>query len=89
MCEWGTNERVVVTIAAQYSCTGKARKASTFIDACIAPIVAALESAGIYMHASCCGHGKGTGRIDLADGRVLEIHANETSFHGSRKEEGK
>lgn len=54
-------------------------------DPCIAPIVRALHESdlptvpsrhnpeGIRTVASCCGHGRFPGRIDLADGRVLLI----------------
>lgn len=73
MCKWGTSEDVEVTIQAYLSHTGKTRKAVKKIDKCIAPIVRALENGGIYMLASCCGHGKTNGRIDLVDGRVLII----------------
>lgn len=73
MCKWGTYEEVEVTIQAHLSHTGKTRKRIFKIDKCIAPIVRALENAGIYMLASCCGHGKGNGRIDLVDGRIITI----------------
>jgi len=43
------------------------------IDWCIHQIVAALNAGGIETVASCCGHGKLQGRIDLADGRILFI----------------
>jgi hypothetical protein len=43
------------------------------IDWCIHHIVAALNAAGIETVASCCGHMKTDGRIDLADGRTLVI----------------
>jgi hypothetical protein len=43
------------------------------IDRCIHHIVAALNAGGVETVASCCGHGKKPGRIDLADGRVLMI----------------
>ncbi|MCK4760213.1 MAG: hypothetical protein KAT69_09185 [Candidatus Aminicenantes bacterium] len=43
------------------------------IDKCIAPIVEALQKGGIDMRGSCCGHGKGPGRIDLQDGRTIQI----------------
>jgi hypothetical protein len=43
------------------------------IDACIAPIVAALQAGGINMQWSCCGHGKRAGEIMLEDGRILEV----------------
>ena len=45
------------------------------IDSCIAPIVAALQMAGINMRGSCCGHGKQPGENMLEDGRTLEIIA--------------
>ncbi len=44
-----------------------------FIDPCIAHIIAALNAANIVTIASCCGHGKKDGRIDLEDGRILTI----------------
>ncbi len=43
------------------------------IDACIAPIVDALNQAGIYTIGSCCGHGRSSGSIVLADGREMII----------------
>jgi hypothetical protein len=43
------------------------------IDPCLAPIVRALNDAGIPTAASCCGHGSGMGNIWLADGRVLAV----------------
>lgn len=46
------------------------------IDACIAPIVQALNDAGIETVASCCGHGELMGIISLKDGRELLIARN-------------
>ncbi len=46
------------------------------IDFCIHQIVAALNAGGIRTVASCCGHGKIPGRIDLEDGRTLAIANN-------------
>ena len=43
------------------------------IDACIAPLVTALNLAGMTTTASCCGHGLIPGTIGLTDGRVLII----------------
>ena len=43
------------------------------VDWCIHHIVAALNAGGVETVASCCGHGKQDGRIDLKDGRVLWI----------------
>lgn len=77
MCDDRYTERVTVTIAAHLSSTGHEKRRPMFIDACIAPIVRALERAGIHMLASCCGHGRTLGRIDLTDGRVLFIGADE------------
>lgn len=73
MCRWGTGTPVRVKIAAHLSSTGEVKWRDFPIDSCIAPIVKALQEGGIGMLASCCGHGKGDGRIDLADGRVLVI----------------
>lgn len=75
MCEWGDTVRVRVTVPAQLSYTGQDRRAVKAIDRCIAPIVRALNTAGIRTDASCCGHGKGNGSIILSDGRELVIMA--------------
>ncbi len=75
MCEWGTNMVVRLKIPADLSYTGKERWKDVGVDSCIAPIIKALQEGGIDMRASCCGHGKAPGRIDLADGRVIWIGA--------------
>jgi len=54
---------------------GKLYKAD--IDACIAPIVQALQDADIITTRSCCGHFKTNGYIVLED-RVLEVTPQET-----------
>ena len=69
MCEWGTHVEVENLLAFN----GEWHRRTWKIDACIAPIVEALNRGGVETTQSCCGHGKGPGRIDLADGRVLEI----------------
>ena len=43
------------------------------IDYCIHHIVAALNAGGVHTVASCCGHRKIPGRIDLEDGRTIVI----------------
>jgi len=43
------------------------------VDACIAPLIQALNDAGIETVASCCGHGQRPGNIALAGGRELFI----------------
>lgn len=73
MCEWGTYELVRVKIPADLSSSGVSCWEEVKIDACIAPIVKALQNAGIDMRGSCCGHGKGNGDIHLQDGRALII----------------
>ena len=73
MCKWGTWKKVRVKIPADLSSTGKGKWKVVGIDSCIADIVEALQSAGIDMRGSCCGHGKDLGDIHLQDGRVLVI----------------
>jgi hypothetical protein len=73
MCEWGTSTPLEVTIPAYLSHTGVERQAVKDVDSCIAPIVRALNDAGVITVASCCGHGKQPGNIALADGREIII----------------
>jgi hypothetical protein len=73
MCEWGTDTLVRVKIVAALSHTGTEHWREIGIDSCIAPIVKALQDAGIDMLASCCGHGRAEGQIDLSDGRIIRI----------------
>lgn len=77
MCEWGTEVILRVPIPEKLSHTGAFRWDEKAIDACIAPIVQALNAHGIYTASCCCGHGKEDGRIDLHDGRVLIIKEHE------------
>lgn len=46
------------------------------IDACLIPIIHALNAAGITTVASCCGHGRRPGNIMLEDGRELMVFRN-------------
>jgi len=89
MCQWGVTEEVEVTIPPGLCSTGEAKIKKAKIDKYIAPIVRALENAGIHMTYSCCGHGKGPGEIVLADGRRLVILQTEEphSTRRKRKEE--
>ena len=73
MCEWEKNVKLRVNIQADLSRTGKAYWRNVRVDACIAPIVEALNNDGILTRQSCCGHGKHDGSIELQDGRVLII----------------
>lgn len=49
------------------------------IDACISPLVFALNATGFRTIASCCGHGHRPGVIVLADGRELFILPDSTA----------
>jgi hypothetical protein len=73
MCSRRETVPVRVKIPADLSCTGKERWKMAKIDRCIAPIVKALQRAGIDMRASCCGHEGGRGSIHLQDGRTILI----------------
>lgn len=43
------------------------------VDRCIAPLVQALNEAGLRTIASCCGHGRRPGQVALADGREVFV----------------
>ena len=73
MCDWGNNVTLKVPMHPEDSHTGEFRWAEKGVDRCIAPIVAALNQAGIHTRACCCGHGKHEGIISLHDGRVLAV----------------
>lgn len=73
MCIWGDEVILRVPMPAALSHTGEFRWAEKAVDHCIAPIVQALNDAGIYTANSCCGHGETEGTIHLHDGRVLRI----------------
>jgi hypothetical protein len=73
MCRHGKYELVRVRIPKDLSCSGRAKWKRMRIDRCIAPIVQALQEGGINMRGSCCGHGRGDGEIELADGRKLTL----------------
>ena len=78
MCQDRDSVQVRVRIPAELSHTGRSYTRHIGIDACIAPLVRALQNAGIDMRASCCGHGNADGRIDLQDGRTLVITRRQT-----------
>lgn len=75
MCKHGEDVLVRVRIPTDLSCSGIARWKEARIDRCIAPIVKALQEAGINMRGSCCGHGE-DGFIQLEDGRYFLILPN-------------
>ena len=70
MCEWhgGSYEgNVVLTIRRD----GKKKRIN--VDRCIAELIAALNEAGFYTEASCCGHGIRPITIALTHNRWLII----------------
>ncbi len=73
MCGWGDTIEMRLVVPARLSHDGKIYRRAVAIDRCIAPLVAALNNAGIRTVASCCGHGKGMGNIALDGGRELII----------------
>jgi hypothetical protein len=87
MCKWGTN--TIVKLCKPKPVSGRTEIG---VDSCIAPLVQALNDAGIATRACCCGHGKGLGDIMLEDGRELMIAQDydtarkiEKMFYGRRK----
>lgn len=52
-----------------------------WVDRCIAPIVQALQDAGIKTDASCCGHGYLPITIALEGEKWLVIFEDNKSFH--------
>jgi hypothetical protein len=67
MCEYGTHGTVMLDGGSVILRT---------IDACIVPIVQALNDSGIETIASCCGHGNTCGSIVLKGGREILIARN-------------
>jgi hypothetical protein len=65
--------QIRVKIPADLSPTGRIKWKKAKIDACVAPLVDALQRGGIDMRGSCCGHGYSVGEIQLQDGRLLLI----------------
>lgn len=73
MCKHGDETTCRVLMPATLSHTGEPRWCDKGIDTCLAPLVDALNAAGIYTANCCCGHGAGGGSIMLHDGRELLI----------------
>ena len=86
MCKWGDSVKLVVPIPAELSHTGRFRWEIKSVDSCIAPIIQALNEAGIHTASSCCGHDKEEGSILLHDGRELIVRssANESLWLSSQ-----
>lgn len=85
MCVWNNTVKLEVPIPPDLSYTGEFRWDKKPIDACIAPLVKALNDAGIYTASSCCGHGQYEGSIILHDGRTLVIKNTEEYLESIEK----
>ena len=80
MCKHGDEVLLRVPVPANLSHTGEMCWDTKAVDACIAPIIQALNDAGIYTAGCCCGHGETDGNIILHDGRTLTITANRKNY---------
>lgn len=65
MCNQDEVRRVKVKMAADIAVEGRVIWKEALIDKCIADLVEALQTGGIDMRGSCCGHGKAIGEIHL------------------------
>ena len=84
MCSHGTEKLLLVPMHAAQSHTGKFRWAQKGVDSCIAPIVEALNHAGVFTANCCCGHGERDGSILLHDGREIVIRKAAIALGGVR-----
>lgn len=64
-------KEIWVTVPAHLSHNGTDYRKIVGVDACLVPLIEALNNAGISTVASCCGHGKKAANIILSDGREL------------------
>lgn len=78
MCPHGTSAPLIVYVPPNLSHTARGRITRKPIDACIAPLIQALNEQGVLTANSCCGHQKGPGAVSLADGRELYLVTRET-----------
>jgi hypothetical protein len=67
MCEHGTTVDLLVPITADLAWEGELTWKIKPIDACIAPIVKALNEGGVLTRGCCCGHGVRRPEIILSD----------------------
>lgn len=73
MCEWGSDIEVKNLRAGGNHPDFPLHYRTWKIDACLAPIVQALNVGGVETVQACCGHGREDGIIELADGRTLVV----------------
>lgn len=70
MCKWGNTQTVHCPAGMNGQNTDRR---DVPVDSCIADLVRALNDSGCLTLDSCCGHGKGPGKIRLVDGRELTV----------------
>lgn len=58
MCDWGTN--VIIRLAYPMHISGRTEVA---VDACLAPLIQALNDHGVHTTGCCCGHGRSEGSV--------------------------
>ena len=73
MCEHGSTVDLLVPVPAGDAWEGEMMWKIKPIDLCLAPIIVALNSAGVLTRSHCCGHGQYRPEIVLHDGRILVI----------------
>lgn len=66
MCKWGND--IIVKLQRPM---GVSQRDYCGVDACIAPLVQAMNDNGMETVSSCCGHGNRPGEIILADNRSV------------------
>lgn len=76
MCDQHSTVLVEIPGASEREHLGTKR----YIDACISPLVNALNWGGFPTVSSCCGHGNRPGVVALADGRWLVIAADRETY---------
>jgi len=72
-CVCGNTEKVLVTVPASHSHTGKARKKKVPVDKCIAPFLKAVLGSGIITAGCCCGHGERPGNVSTESAMRLVV----------------
>lgn len=73
MCEHGNTVDCCVPVPADLAFEGELTWKMKPVDACLAPIVDALNRGGVLTRSCCCGHGKTPGEIVLHDFTVLRV----------------
>lgn len=68
MCRWGTDASIRLNRPRPVS-----GRTEILVDACIAPLIQALNDAGVHTVGCCCGHGKAPGEVLIEQGGLRVI----------------